>query len=646
MRWRALIAAIPVSGVAITLLELTRLPASAHAPARLLAALAQLARSAFTTFAVPALLLVATALVLSEETRPRLRKWALAGLGILQVAMAREVLIGYGPFANSVPITLALLLLGLGTAAFQVGLAHPPRGARLAGIGLALASLLAARMHYAVYVGLYPTMHQAALQLCFLGCALGVALVLGSLESPTARSMRLAVALTAGFAAVGLVEVPASAWARPVVTAYTELGRVAGMAAAFERDADRLLPTELPGPRRSVLLTPDDDAEARFRERSGLADVDFALEDLDVLLVMVDATRFDRTSLADPARRTTPRLAALARRGAFVHTRAMSPSNGTFHSLSAIFSMRPLSFSDVDMRQPRFWHGALRDERRVAPEVLRDAGRETFWVGHDHGHCFSEYAVGLDRGFERRVLIEEMADAPPRDVDAEIATAAIEELRRTEGRFFGMVFFASPHDPYWGGYDAELRRFDAALGRLIRAVDLRHTIVIVAGDHGEAFGDHGFQHHLTSVYDEQVHVPLVIWIPGLDGGRRDAPTSTGYLFPWLFLRGGEAEQEAARAVLREDVGPLMRVLDGAVLSEMIGPSRQEAALAWADTTVVYDVLAELPRVFDPRTDPTQLRDLREEDEARVERMLPYVDRYRRARFEGQRFRFVHMEDPR
>ena len=44
------------------------------------------------------------------------------------------------------------------------------------------------------------------------------------------------------------------------------------------------------------------------------------------------------------------------------------------------------------------------------------------------------------------------------------------------------------------------------------------------------------------------------------------------------------------------------------------------ALTWADTTVVYDVLAELPRVFDPRTDPTQLRDLREEDEARVERL--------------------------
>lgn len=644
MRWRALLAAIPLSGVAITLLELTRLPASAHAPERLLAALAQLARSAVTTFAVPSLLLVATALVLADETRPRLRRWALAGLGVTQVGMAREVLIGYPAFANSVPITLGLALIGLGAAAVTVALAHPPRGARAAGLGLALASLLAARLHYAVYVGLYPTMHQAALQLCFVGGALGVALVLGSLEAPRAPS-RLAVGLTAALAALAFVEVPASAWARPVVTAYTELGRVAGVAAALERDAEGLLPTALPGPRAGVLLAPDDDAEARFRASSGLPDVGFDLAELDVLLVMVDAARFDRTSLADPSRRTTPRLAALERRGAFVQTRAMSPSNGTFPSLASMFSMRPLSLSDVDL-EVRFWRGALREGRPTAPAILRDAGRDTFWVGHDHEGCFSEHAAGLERGFARRVLIEERRDAPPRDVDAEIATAAIRELRRSRGRWFGMVFFASPHDPYWGGYDAELRRFDAALGRLLAAVDLSRTIVVVAGDHGEAFGDHGFEHHLSSLHDEQIHVPLVIWVPGLDGARRDAPTSTAYLFPWLLLRGGEAEREAARAALREDVGPVMRELDGAVLSEMIGPSRQEAALVWEDSTLVYDVLAELPRVFDPRADPGQLADLREDDEARAERVLPFVDRYRRLRFEGRRFRFVHMEDPR
>lgn len=635
--------AIPLSGVVITLLELTRLPASAHTPDRLLAALGQLLRSAGVTFVVPALLVVATAAVLSDRSRPRIRAGLLAALGVTQVAMAREVLIEYPPFANSLAMNAALLALGAIAAVAHLGLARPWTGSRAVGLASAVGSLAIARAHYAVYVGQYPTLHQATLQLCFVGCALGVGLVLVSIESPRAPSTRVAVGLAAALAALAFVEVPASAWARPVVTAYTELGRGAGVAEALERDAAYLLPRALPEARRSELLAPDDDAEARFAEHSGLPDLDFALEEHDVLLVMVDATRFDRTSLAEPALRTTPRLAALGRR-AQVFERAYSPSNGTFPSLASMLSMRPVSFAELDLRR-RFWRGALREGRPTAPEILRASGRETFWVGHDHEHCFSEHAVGLERGFDRRALIEELRDGPPRDVDREIADAAIDAIHGAGGRWFGMVFFVSPHDPYQGGYEAELRRFDAALGRLLRAVDLDRTIVVVAGDHGEAFGDHGFSHHLSSVYDEQVHVPFVVSVPGARGARHDAPTSTAYLFPWLLSRGTDAERAAAREVLREDVGPLMRALDGAVVSEMIGPTRQEVSLALGDTTVVYDVLAELPRVFDARLDPAQARDLREDDPARVDRVLPLVERYRRARYEGRRFRFV-MEAPR
>lgn len=642
MRWRALLAAIPITGVAITLLELTRLPASAHAPDRLLAALAQLLRSSVTTFAVPALLVVAAAAVLSDGTRPRVRRGLLAALGVTQVALAREVLIEYPPFADSLGLTAGLAVLGLLAAALHVALDRPLRGARLAGLGLALGSLAVARAHYLVYVGLYPSLHQCAVQLGFAGCALGVGMALASIEPPRAPSMRVAVALAAGLVALALVEVPAGAWARPIVTAYTEVGRAAGVADALERERDLLLPTTLPPPREGALLAPDAGAEARFREHAGLPDLSFALADHDVLLVMVDAVRFDRTSLADPALRTTPRLAALARRRAQIHTRAYSPSNGTFPSLAAMLSMRPLSFTELDLGE-RFWRGTLREGRPTAPEILRAAGRETFWVGHDHERCFSAHGRGLARGFDRRVLVEELRDAPHRDVDAEIADAAIRELARTRGRFFGMVFFVSPHDPYEGGYDAELRRFDRALGRLLANVDLSRTIVVLASDHGEAFGDHEHQHHLTSVYTEQIHVPLVIWIPGVPGARHGAPTSTAYVLPWLLLRGGAAERAAARDVLREDVGPMLRALDGAVVSEMIGPTRQEVSLAWPDSTLVYDLLAELPRVFDARTDPAQARDLREADAARALRVLPYAERYRRVRQAGRRFRFVHME---
>jgi hypothetical protein len=47
------------------------------------------------------------------------------------------------------------------------------------------------------------------------------------------------------------------------------------------------------------------------------------------------------------------------------------------------------------------------------------------------------------------------------------------------------------------------------------------------------------------------------WLPGSKGQRMHAPTSTSYLFPWLFLRGSKPMQEAALLRLRRDFGPML-----------------------------------------------------------------------------------------
>ncbi len=63
-------------------------------------------------------------------------------------------------------------------------------------------------------------------------------------------------------------------------------------------------------------------------------------------------------------------------------------------------------------------------------------------------------------------------------------------------------------------YDAEIRRVDSAIGRLLDVIrtesELRETTVAVAGDHGTELGDHGgFSHGPQTLYDELLHVPLL-----------------------------------------------------------------------------------------------------------------------------------------
>lgn len=66
-------------------------------------------------------------------------------------------------------------------------------------------------------------------------------------------------------------------------------------------------------------------------------------------------------------------------------------------------------------------------------------------------------------------------------------------------------------------YDAEIAHQDYHLGRLLRYLRdsgaLEDTLVIIAADHGEGHGDHDFFGHGFVVYQELVHVPLIIHYP-------------------------------------------------------------------------------------------------------------------------------------
>ena len=49
---------------------------------------------------------------------------------------------------------------------------------------------------------------------------------------------------------------------------------------------------------------------------------------------------------------------------------------------------------------------------------------------------------------------------------------------------------------------------------------LQNTLVVVTADHGEHFGEHGLYGHASSLYDQEVHVPLLIAAPqGVPRGR-------------------------------------------------------------------------------------------------------------------------------
>lgn len=145
---------------------------------------------------------------------------------------------------------------------------------------------------------------------------------------------------------------------------------------------------------------------------------------------------------------------------------------------------------------------------------------------------------------------------PPQDVLDRIAP----ELRRDRQAYDFMRRFnseaarwASPTDPPlhdWeqaalnGFYDAEIAHQDAHLGRLLDSLrksgGLENTLVIICADHGEGHGDHHFFGHGFVVYQELVHVPLVIHYPDVfpAGARIETNVSTRRIFHTVLEAAG------------------------------------------------------------------------------------------------------------
>jgi phosphoglycerol transferase MdoB-like AlkP superfamily enzyme len=151
-------------------------------------------------------------------------------------------------------------------------------------------------------------------------------------------------------------------------------------------------------------------------------------------------------------------------------------------------------------------------------EILHRAGFSRLEdAGDIGGHSESSFGIDEESAVERMLA---WIDSIPRG-----------------GRFFATYLPIAGHHPYASTGNGpfpntrEIDRYrnalydaDAALRRLVEGLRARgrheSTLLVIVGDHGEAFGQHaGNYAHTLALYDENVRVPFVISAPGVAGLR-------------------------------------------------------------------------------------------------------------------------------
>jgi arylsulfatase A-like enzyme len=266
----------------------------------------------------------------------------------------------------------------------------------------------------------------------------------------------------------------------------------------------------------------------------------------NVVLLTLDTTRADRLGAYGYEKARTPALDRLAREG-ILYADAVSPVPMTLPAHASILT-------GLDPRNHGVRHNGqyrLDDSATTLAEVLAENGYET--AAFVSGFVLDS-RYGLSQGFEH---YDDQIDPLPgqpfsglgersagRVTDAALAWF---KSRVAERPLFLWVHYYDPHAEYrppeefreGDPYDGEIAYMDSQIARLIEAIETagEPVLVIAAGDHGEAFGEHSEYGHSRLLYETTQRVPLLLWSPGsIPGGGivNDAVVGLVDVFPTVL----------------------------------------------------------------------------------------------------------------
>lgn len=244
---------------------------------------------------------------------------------------------------------------------------------------------------------------------------------------------------------------------------------------------------------------------------------------LNVLLVTLDTTRADRIGCYGYIDAKTSNIDFLAKNGvqflnAYCHVPLTCPSH-----CSILTGTIPVYHQ---VRNNGSYY--LSPELQTLAEALKKYGLKT-------SAFVSSFTVdsrfGLDQGFDvyDDLLSPDLtfkALNSERRADAVFSSFSRWLDENKDGQFFSWVHFFDPHIPYDppshyreefrdNPYDGEIAFMDFYIGKIVEKLRenglLEKTLIVLAGDHGEAFGEKQEEGHGVFIYESTMRVPLIFY---------------------------------------------------------------------------------------------------------------------------------------
>lgn len=395
-----------------------------------------------------------------------------------------------------------------------------------------------------------------------------------------------------------------------------------------------------------------------LREYADRVDPD-SVQNWDVIVLLVESLRLDELQYGGAERKVMLTVDAIAREARAYTFNYSQASHSNYADVAALAGHYPLRGFEYHVypENPRY-------PRVLVYDVLKQLGWRTAvfssqnenWGGMlnylstgsidtlFHAETFEgdTYLPRRDTGFEKFVKGTKRAGKVD---DRHTITAAIDWIDGLgDDRYFMYVNLQNSHVPYeipadfdapfgsgevsfplrFGSfprdsvdavkdlYASSLAYVDAQVARLVTYLQSTgrwdRTVLVVTGDTGQAFYEHGFAAHANALYDEVLRVPLVIRAPGMEARFDNDPAQHIDIPPTVLRLLGLPNHDAFQGVSllepRSVERPLYLVAQTALAHQY--------AIVQNRWKLIWDARLRRFMLYDLRSDPGETTDLSEQ----------------------------------
>ncbi len=272
---------------------------------------------------------------------------------------------------------------------------------------------------------------------------------------------------------------------------------------------------------------------------------------VNILLVLIDTLNADHLGCYGYYRDTSPTIDSLAASGVIFKS-CQAQASWTLPGMTSIYT----GLSERS-HHCGYYDGTLYGLDPEMPTISTILQQQGYFTAAFVRTEFMGNEFGMDKGYDSFWISKEWSTKDVVTVDTLLSYFSNNEVSEP---FLATIHFYDPHSPYqppspfdtiftssgttgglddwpidtnlWSDtaliehlealYDSEIRCTDSQLSRLFQSMRemglMENTIVILIADHGEEFMEHGDTGHANNLYQQTIHIPLILSGPGIEPG--------------------------------------------------------------------------------------------------------------------------------